>query len=83
MDGFELAEQLAWNISLRHTVLVALTAYGDEFTRLRAKAVGIAEHMIKPADLDGLQALLTRVKDNRAGMPADEREARGDLNHAS
>ena len=75
MDGFDLADQLSMNLSVRHTVLVALTAYGDEFTRLRAKAVGISEHFIKPADLEGLQATLTRIKDNRAGMPAEDYRA--------
>jgi CheY-like chemotaxis protein len=77
MDGFELAELLATNLSLRHTVLVALTAYGDEFTRLRAKAAGIAEHLIKPADLESLQAILTHIKYRRSGMSAPEPSGRG------
>lgn len=81
MDGFELAEQLSLNLSLRHTVLVALTAYGDEFTRLRARAAGVAEHLVKPADLDGLHALLNRLKDNRAGMPTDKPRVHENLNH--
>jgi two-component system, chemotaxis family, CheB/CheR fusion protein len=83
MDGFELAEILRLNLSLRHTVLVAITAYGDEYTRLRARAAGISEHFIKPADLDRLQAVLADIKRRRDEWPAEDSHKTDAVNNAS
>lgn len=58
MTGYQLAEQLQRLPTLARTRLVALTGYGQARDRERAFAVGFAEHMVKPVDLDQLVALL-------------------------
>jgi CheY-like chemotaxis protein len=60
MDGFELARRLAADSAA--TLLVAISAYDDAFTKMHAKAVGFAAHFVKPADLQALKELLAERK---------------------
>jgi PAS domain S-box-containing protein len=56
MDGFELARRLREQApKLR---LVALTGYGQRSDREKTKAAGFDAHLVKPVDLDLLQATL-------------------------
>ena len=41
--------------------LVALTGWGQEEDRRRARAAGFDHHLVKPADLDALHALLSAL----------------------
>jgi PAS domain S-box-containing protein len=58
MDGYEVAHRLRALDATRDTLLVAVTGYGQEGDRLRAKAAGFDHHFVKPIDVDALQRLL-------------------------
>jgi signal transduction histidine kinase/ActR/RegA family two-component response regulator len=61
MDGYEVARQLRSRFADRRTLLVALTGWGQEEDRRRAREAGFDHHLIKPADLDTLQRLLASL----------------------
>jgi signal transduction histidine kinase len=50
IDGFELALQLHQRAATEHTVLVALSGWGQDVDRRRSAAAGFSHHLIKPAD---------------------------------
>jgi CheY-like chemotaxis protein len=50
IDGFELASRLHSAPRTVHTVLVALSGWGQEVDRQRSAAAGFAHHLIKPAE---------------------------------
>ena len=61
MDGYELVRRLreAWND--RPVRFVAITGYGQEPDKDRAKAFGFDAHLVKPIDLDKLAALSSNI----------------------
>jgi signal transduction histidine kinase/CheY-like chemotaxis protein len=61
MNGYELAGHLRMRPSLANSVLVAVTGYGQPEDRQRTTAAGFAHHLVKPADLVRLWALLADV----------------------
>lgn len=61
MDGFEVARRLRADPSTANVKLVALTGWGQEQDRQRTKAVGFDHHLIKPVDMNVLQALLVSM----------------------
>jgi CheY-like chemotaxis protein len=62
MDGYEVARRIRRDFPGRAAVLVALTGWGQEEDRRRAKDAGFDHHLIKPADLDALQKLLVSLE---------------------
>lgn len=60
MTGFDLASRLRVEPSTAHTVLVALSGWGQTLDRQRSAQAGFAHHLVKPADpavvLDLIQA---------------------------
>ena len=54
MDGYQVATAIRADETLRSIKLVALTAWGDEASRERARAAGFDLHLTKPADLADL-----------------------------
>ena len=58
MDGYELARRLRADPALRETLLVALSGYGRDEDRERARDAGFDRHLVKPPDLDALARLL-------------------------
>jgi CheY-like chemotaxis protein len=62
MDGYEVARRIRADFSDRRAVLVALTGWGQEDDRRRAKEAGFDHHLIKPADLNALQKLLVSLR---------------------
>jgi CheY-like chemotaxis protein len=61
MDGFEVARRIRREPDHRDTTLIALTGWGQERDRHATKAAGFDHHLIKPADVAALQALLMAV----------------------
>lgn len=61
MDGYALASHIRALPAARPMRLVALTGYGQDDDRRRALAAGFDEHLVKPVDIDRLQALLARA----------------------
>lgn len=72
MDGHALAAALRAR-GLIATVLVALTGYGAERDRERARAAGFDAHLTKPADFDALLELVAATGARGASAPAAQR----------
>jgi len=58
MDGAELARRLRAQPETAQALLVAVTGYGQESDRARTRAAGFDHHLVKPIDLERLQAIL-------------------------
>jgi len=58
LDGFEVARRLREEFPNRSMLLVALTGYGQERDRLRAREAGFDHHLLKPVRLELLEQLL-------------------------
>ena len=58
MNGYELAARLRADPQTRAIRLVALTGYGSASDRVRTRAAGFDEHVVKPVDIDALIGLL-------------------------
>jgi signal transduction histidine kinase/CheY-like chemotaxis protein len=58
IDGYEVARRLKSNPATAPLRLVALTGYGTHEDRRRTLAAGFDEHLVKPVELDVLEALL-------------------------
>ena len=52
MDGYELARALRLDPALSSMVLIALTGWGQEEDKRRARDAGFDGHLTKPADPD-------------------------------
>jgi CheY-like chemotaxis protein/anti-sigma regulatory factor (Ser/Thr protein kinase) len=66
MDGFETARQLRRMSGLDHTVLVALTGYGQESDRRKAFEAGFDDFLVKPPDPIAVRALSFKTRPNAA-----------------
>jgi CheY-like chemotaxis protein len=58
MDGYELARRLRELFPDVH--LVAVTGYGQEAERRRAREAGFDDHLVKPVRFDVLEEVLSR-----------------------
>ena len=61
MDGYEIARNIRARPEAGKTLLVALTGWGQERDRRRTEAAGFDRHLVKPADLSALQAVLASL----------------------
>jgi signal transduction histidine kinase/CheY-like chemotaxis protein len=61
MSGLEVARRMREDPGLKNVLLVALTGYGQDEARLRSQEAGFNAHLVKPVDLDALQALLAHA----------------------
>ncbi len=61
IDGYEVARRLRHQPSCAETTLVALSGYGRDEDKRRAREAGFDHHLLKPADLDALHAILVSV----------------------
>lgn len=59
MDGFEVVRQLRERPAFHHTLIAALTGYGTEDDRRRARQAGFDHHLVKPPRAKDLQDLLS------------------------
>jgi PAS domain S-box-containing protein len=62
IDGYEIARRLRASNPVSGIRLIALTGYGRDEDRERARAAGFDDHLLKPADMDALQRLLVRER---------------------
>jgi CheY-like chemotaxis protein/two-component sensor histidine kinase len=58
MDGYEVARRLQAEAAARRPVLVALTGWGQAEDRRRTTEAGFDLHLVKPADLADVNAIL-------------------------
>ena len=56
MDGYELAQRLRAMPALGEIRLIALTGYGQEGDRRRAREAGFDQHLVKPVDIGAVEA---------------------------
>ncbi|MBV8495735.1 MAG: response regulator, partial [Gammaproteobacteria bacterium] len=59
IDGYEVARRLRARASVPGMRLIALTGYGRDEDRERAREAGFDDHLLKPADIAALQQLLS------------------------
>jgi signal transduction histidine kinase/ActR/RegA family two-component response regulator len=69
MDGYEVARCARADARLRHVTLVALTGYGRDEDRERARDAGFDHHLVKPVDPNMLQDLVLQL--TMAAAPSD------------
>lgn len=62
MSGNELASRLRKDRETASIVLIAITGYGQAHDRNAALEAGLDHHLVKPADLPKLTALLAEIK---------------------
>jgi signal transduction histidine kinase/CheY-like chemotaxis protein len=61
MDGFQVARHVRQQPVLKEVTLIALTGWGQDEDRRRCREAGFDHHLVKPVDLDALEALLTSL----------------------
>lgn len=61
LDGYGVAERLRQHSMLQHTVIVAMTGYGQEADRRRSHEAGFNHHLVKPASFGDVQQILASV----------------------
>ena len=62
MDGYAVARAIRGRADLNDVRLVALTGWGQERDRASTRQAGFDYHLIKPVDLDAMQAVLERLR---------------------
>jgi PAS domain S-box-containing protein len=60
LDGYETASRMAKRPWAASTLLIALTGWGQEADRQRAKAAGFHHHLVKPLEPETLSDLLSQ-----------------------
>ena len=66
IDGLEFARRLRERPQHKNVYLIALTGYGQQTDREKARRAGFDEHLVKPVDLATLKRLLADVEPTRA-----------------
>jgi CheY-like chemotaxis protein len=61
MDGHEVARRAREDAALRGVRLVALTGWAGDEERRRSQDAGFDRHLVKPADREALEALLSEL----------------------
>jgi PAS domain S-box-containing protein len=61
MNGYEVARAIRTRHPSAAATLVALTGWGQEDDRRRAREAGFDHHLVKPAEIEALQALLASL----------------------
>lgn len=67
MNGYDVARKIREQPSDKSTILIAVTGWGQEHDRLRSKAAGFDQHLVKPvnpAEIMHLLASMPRAKTN-------------------
>ena len=62
MDGFETGRQIRLRRHLDGTLLVAMTGYGQDAVRQRARDIGFDEYLVKPAIPEVIRALAQKSR---------------------
>jgi CheY-like chemotaxis protein len=60
MDGYEVCRRIRQEPFGQHVMIVALTGWGQERDKQRARDAGFDAHLTKPADPVEIQRLLSR-----------------------
>jgi len=71
MDGYEVARRIRASGRNPRPAIVALTGWGQEQDRARAREAGFDHHLVKPVDFRTLGQLLDDLQAQRATRGAD------------
>jgi signal transduction histidine kinase len=63
IDGIELAKRLRAQPETVGSLLIAVTGYGQDQDRKQTQAAGFHYHLVKPADLKQLTAIIASIKE--------------------
>ena len=66
LNGYDAARRIRQEPWGRHTVLVALTGWGQEKDRRRSQQAGFDLHPVKPVDPAALERLLAKQRTRKA-----------------
>jgi signal transduction histidine kinase len=69
LTGYEVAKRIRLEPSLQSMVLIASTGYGQDSDRRAALQAGFNHHLVKPADFDKLEQILSAVTPRPANKP--------------
>ncbi len=72
LSGYDVAAALRADESISQPVLVAVTGWGSEADRRRAKAAGFNFHLTKPVEITALEKLLSEIGAGGGPVPAGE-----------
>jgi PAS domain S-box-containing protein len=61
LNGFDVCRRIREQSWGKNMVMVALTGWGQDEDRRKSKEAGFDQHMVKPVDLDALQAMLAAL----------------------
>ena len=61
LDGYQVAQRIRQQAELDGIVLIALTGYGRDTDRKHSQQAGFDHHLVKPASIDEIDALLCAV----------------------
>jgi PAS domain S-box-containing protein len=62
LNGYDVAREIRTRFPGHAAKLVALTGWGQEDDRRRAREAGFDHHLVKPAEIDALQKLLSSLE---------------------
>ncbi len=65
VSGYELARELRANPATERIVLIALSGWGQQRDRERSREAGFALHLVKPIELQGVEAALRTLAEGR------------------
>lgn len=72
VDGYQVARRLRREDAQREVLLVAMTGYGQEENRRRAREAGFDLYLIKPVEVEQMRELLTHPLVLAGRGPKDE-----------
>jgi len=70
MDGYQVAERIRARPEHKHTLLLAVSGYGQEEHRARSKKAGFDDHLVKPIDPIMLMELMRAQRVSGDASPA-------------
>src|SRR4029077_16596548 len=65
LNGYDLARRLRELPFTRESVLIAVTGWGQEDDKRRAREAGFDHHMVKPVDFANIQSILKKYHAKR------------------
>ncbi len=65
LDGYQVAQRLREDPTLKNVTLIAVTGYGQEEDLRRSREVGFDHHLVKPIDPGELQRMLAELAGRR------------------
>jgi PAS domain S-box-containing protein len=69
LNGYEVAQRIRNMPGTRHVMLAALTGWGGEADRQRARDAGFDSHLTKPVVLEEIQRMINRCISDSSAVP--------------